>query len=303
MKSDRIRGLLCGLAAALIWGGFPVITRFGAVRAGVDMYDITFIRFTVATLVTLPALFRSDRPSWQLTALMTIGLGTPYILVVSNGLTRAPAALFAVLTPTTMVLFSAGLGAAFLKERLTFRQGVGIAAIAVGSGLAAVEFMAHEQGIAAAIGLFVAGGFLWAIYTVSVKRSNISAFTATGFVSAASFLIYCPFYLYFRGFELVSHPWQGIVEQAVYQGVLMSVVALYFYSRAVALLGASIGASFAALAPVISTIEAVFLLGEVPSALSALGLAVSVAGVAVVLLAPRNQHVGGLPRQLADASQ
>jgi drug/metabolite transporter (DMT)-like permease len=186
-----------------------------------------------------------------------------------------------------MVMFSAGLGVVLLKEKLTFRQGAGIAAIVVGSGLAAVEFMAHEHGITAAIGLFVAGGFLWAIYTVAVKRSNISAFTATGFVSAASFLIYCPLYLYFRGFELVSHPWQAIVEQAIYQGVLMSVVALYFYSRAVSLLGASIGASFAALAPVISMIEAVFLLGEVPSALSAVGLAVSVVGIAAVLVAPK----------------
>ena len=286
MKSDRIRGLLCGLAAALIWGGFPVITRFGVVRTGLDMYDITFIRFTVAALVTLPTLFRSDRPSWGLTALLTVGLGAPYLLVVSNGLTQAPAALFAVLTPTTMVVFSAGLGTMLLKEKLTSRQGAGIAAIVAGSGIAAAEFMAHEHGVSGAVAWFIAGGFLWAIYTVSVKQSNISALTATGFVSAASFLFYCPLYLYFRGFELVSHPWQAIAGQAIYQGVLMSVVALYFYSRAISLLGASIGASFAALAPVISTIEAVFLLGEVPSALSAAGLAVSVVGIAAVLVAP-----------------
>lgn len=283
MKSDRIRGLLCGLAAALIWGGFPVITRFGVVRTGLDMYDITFIRFTVAALVTLPMLFSSDRPSSGLTALLTAGLGAPYLLVVSNGLTRAPAALFAVLTPTTMVVFSAGLGIMLLKEKLTFRQGAGIAAIVAGSGLAAAEFMAREHAIGGAVAWFIAGGFLWAIYTVSVKQSNISAFTATGYVSAASFVIYCPLYLYFRGFELFSHPWQAIAEQAIYQGVLMSVVALYFYSRAIALLGAAIGASFAALAPVISTIEAVFLLGEAPSALSAVGLAVSVVGIAAVL--------------------
>lgn len=274
------------MAAALIWGGFPVVTRFGTARAGLDMYDITFIRFTVATLVTLPALFRPDRPSWKLTAALTVGLGAPYLLVVSNGLTYAPAALFAVLTPTTMVMFSAGLGAVLLKEKLTFRQRAGIAAIVVGSALAAGQFLAHDHGITAAAGLFVAGGFLWAIYTVAVKRSNVSAFTATGFVSAASFLIYCPLHLYFRGFDLVSHPWQAIAGQAIYQGVLMSVVALYFYSRAVSLLGASIGASFAALAPVISTIEAVFLLGEIPTALSAAGLAVSVVGIAAVLVAP-----------------
>lgn len=295
MKSDRIRGLLCGLAAALIWGGFPVITRFGVVRTGLDMYDITFIRFTVAALVTLPALFRSDRPGWGLTALLTAGLGAPYLLVVGNGLTRAPAALFAVLTPTTMVVFSAGLGILLLKEKLTFRQGAGIVAIVAGSGVAAAQFMAREHGIGGAVAWFVAGGLLWAIYTVSVKQSKISAFTATGYVSAASFAIYCPLYLYFRGFELASHPWQAIAGQAIYQGVLMSVVALYFYSRAISLLGAAIGASFAALAPVISTIEAVFLLGEAPSMLSAVGLIVSVVGIAAVLVGPGHSR-GESPR-------
>ena len=288
MKSDRLRGLLCGLAAALIWGGFPVITRYGTARAGLDMYDITFIRFTVAMFVTLPALVRSDRPSWKLIAALTVGLGAPFILIVSNGLTRAPAALFAALTPTTMVMFSAGLGVLLLKEKLTFRQGAGIAAIVAGSVLAAVQFLTDDQGIAIAAGLFVAGGFLWAIYTVSVKRSNVSAFTATGFVSAASFFIYCPLFLYFKGFEFVSHPWQAIIGQVLYQGVLMSVVALYCYSRAVSILGASIGACFAALAPVITTIEAVFLLGEMPPALSAVGLAVSVMGIAAVVLVPKS---------------
>ncbi|HEY6924262.1 MAG TPA: DMT family transporter [Steroidobacteraceae bacterium] len=283
MKSDRIRGLLCGLTAALIWGGFPVITRFGALRSGLDVYDITFIRFTVAALVTAPALFRSDRPSWKLTAVLTFGLGAPYLLVVGNALTRAPVALFAQLTPTTMIMFSAGLGTVFLRERLTSRQGAGVAAITVGSSLAAVEFLTNNHGITSAVGQFVAGGFLWAIYTVAVKRSHISAFTATSCVSAASFLIYCPLYLYFKGLETVSHPSLALAEQALYQGVLMSVVALYFYSRAVSLLGASIGASFAALAPVISTIEAVLLLSERPSALSIVGLAVSVLGIAAVL--------------------
>ncbi|WP_375412442.1 DMT family transporter [uncultured Bradyrhizobium sp.] len=286
MKSDRIRGLLCGLVAAVVWGGFPVITRFGVVRTSLDMYDITFIRFTIATLVTLPALFRSDRPSLKLTALLTVGLGAPYLLVVGYGLTRAPAALFAVLTPTTMVMFSAFLGTMLLKVFIVFWKSDLLSYLVVGSGVAATEFMAQGDGIASAVGWFITGGFLWAIYTVAVKQSNISAFTATGFVSAASFLIYCPLYLYFRGFELVSHPWQAIVGQVIYQGILMSVVALYFYSRAISLLGAAIGASFAALAPVISTIEAVFLLDEIPSALSAGGLAVSVLGVAAVLMTP-----------------
>lgn len=289
MQSGRMSGLLCGLAAALIWGGFPVITRFGATRAGLDMYDITFIRFSVASLLTFPVLLRSKRPSWRLTATLTLGIGAPYILVVSDGLTHAPVALFAVLTPGIMVMFSTGLGAFLLKERLSLRQGAGIVAIVVGSALVTLEYLLLSPSIAIPAGLFVLGGFLWAVYTVSAKQSHINAITATATVSVASILGYAPVYFYLKGFELLRSPWSSILEQAIYQGVLVSVVALYFYSKAVSLLGATIGASFAALVPVLATIEAALLLGELPSSASIIGLAISVVGIAAVLAAPKSR--------------
>ncbi len=90
MTSKRMAGLLYGLGAAVIWGGFPVMTRFGVTSSGLDMYDVTFIRFAVASLLTFPVLIKARWPDWRVTGLLTLGIGAPYILVVSDGLARAP---------------------------------------------------------------------------------------------------------------------------------------------------------------------------------------------------------------------
>ena len=39
------------------------------------MYGVTFIQFAVSTLIPLPALFRSDRHGWDLTAMLTVRTG------------------------------------------------------------------------------------------------------------------------------------------------------------------------------------------------------------------------------------
>lgn len=285
MTSKRMAGLLYGLGAAVIWGGFPVMTRFGVTSSGLDMYDVTFIRFAVASLLTFPVLIKARWPDWRVTGLLTLGIGAPYILVVSDGLARAPVALFAVLTPTSMVLFSACLGAWILGDRLGRWQLGGIAAICVGSTIAATALTGHA-GSPAALGLFVVGGALWAIYTVVAKAAGLDAWVATAAVSTTSMIAYGLPYLIIRGGAFLDHPWPGVIGQALYQGALVSVVALFCYSKAVQLLGASVGACFAALVPAMAMVGGVVLLGEVPAPLSALGLAVSTLGIGAVLLAP-----------------
>ncbi len=294
MKSERLAGLLYGLGAAVIWGGFPVVTRFGVTNSGLDMYDVTFIRFAVASLLTFPVLVKGRWPDWRVTGLLTLGIGAPYILVVSDGLARAPVALFAVLTPTSMVLFSACLGSWALGDRLGRWQLGGIAAICIGSTIAATALTGF-RGSSSALGLFIAGGALWALYTVVAKGAGLNAWVATAAVSATSMVAYGLPYLTIRGFAFLDHPWQGLVVQALYQGALVSVVALFCYSKAVLLLGASIGACFAALVPAMAMVGGLLLLGEVPSPVSALGLGISTLGIGAVLLAPSRSTEASRP--------
>jgi drug/metabolite transporter (DMT)-like permease len=73
-----------------------------------------------------------------------------------------------------------------------------------------------------------------------------------------------------------------VALQAVVQGLLTAIVALLLYGRMVSILGASGGAAFVALTPVMTALLAIPILGEWPSAIDCMAIALISIGVYVV---------------------
>jgi drug/metabolite transporter (DMT)-like permease len=71
----------------------------------------------------------------------------------------------------------------------------------------------------------------------------------------------------------------GTAIQAIFQGVLVTIVSVVLYGRAVATLGASGGAAFGALVPALSALLAIALLGEWPGETDWGGIVLISAGV------------------------
>ncbi len=285
----RLAGIGCGLLAALIWGGFPVMTRLGVARSALDAYDVTFLRFAASGLLLLPVLLRRGLGGLGAgpVALMVAGIGAPYMLVIAAGLTRAPVGLFAALTPGSMIAFSAILGVLAIGERPSGRRLAGLLLILAGIVVTGSADLPGSGG--SAVALFLLGGLLWAVYTVTTRACAVEPLRATAIVSVVSAALYAPAYLAVRGGALLAMPLPEVAAQAVYQGVLVSVAALYFYSKSVALLGPTVGASFAALVPVLAVLEASLLLGESPPASSLAGLVVVTLGMATILAGSRRE--------------
>ena len=65
-----------------------------------------------------------------------------------------------------------------------------------------------------------------------------------------------------HGTRLAQIPIADIAIRTIFQGVLVSIVSLLLYGRAVAILGASGGAAFGALVPALSALLAIPLLDE-----------------------------------------
>jgi drug/metabolite transporter (DMT)-like permease len=296
--NDRLTGIVYGLLAALVWGGFPVVTRLGVTHSALDSYDIAFIRFVVAGTLLLPVLLRRGLGGARVgaAALMVAGVGAPYILVVATALSHAPVGYFA-LTPGSMIAFTAVLARGFANERLRPMQKLGILIVLIGMALAASTALSGAGG-SLAILLFVLGGLLWAIYNITTKLSAVSALQATAIVSVGSALLYVPGYLASRGLALAHAPVGAIAIQAFYQGVMVSILGLYFFSKAVSILGPALGATFAALVPLLATVEAALLLGERPPLVALAGIVVVTAGMITSLIRPR---AGARPAAVAPA--
>lgn len=289
---NRALGLLCGLAVALIWSGWAVATRF-AVTTNLAPPDVTFLRFGVSAVFLWPVLFRS-RPDFRRIGVarllvMVVGAGAPFMLLTSIGMRFAPASHVATLMIGVMPIFVALLSTQLLGERFGRSQLLGIAIVVAG-----VAAIGGESLITNRVGgewrgdlLFLLSGLLFASYTVAQRRSGISSWQATALVNVTSCVIFTPIYFIWFQPNIFSAARHVVVFQAIAQGIGVAIAGLYFYSEAVRRLGATRAAMFGALVPALAILIGIPALGEFPSWIAAMGMALAMAGVLLVVVGAR----------------
>jgi drug/metabolite transporter (DMT)-like permease len=123
--------------------------------------------------------------------------------------------------------------------------------------------------------LFLCAAFLTACFTVLMRRSRLDPLHAAALVATGSMVIYLPFYLAMSTDHLARIPLPDLAAQLIFQGIFVTVVGVVLYGRAVNMLGASRGAAFGALVPVLSGVFAIPLLGEWPGAAGWIGIVLS----------------------------
>jgi drug/metabolite transporter (DMT)-like permease len=267
-------GALFGVAAVCVWATWIAVTRLG-VTTTLSVYDLTMLRFGAAGALLLPVVLRKGLAlerlgPWRLLALIC-GAGAPYVLVAASGLRLAPAAHAGALLPGAMPMFVAALAAVLTKERFSASRKLGYALIA--AGVAAI-LLATAPLADGALGhmLLLTAAFIWACYAIVLRAARIDSLHAAALVASGSLVLYLPVYFALFGLRAFDAPLHDILFQTLFQGVLVSIVALYFFGKAIELLGASAGAAFAALTPPMAALLAVPILGEIPSPIEAAAL-------------------------------
>jgi drug/metabolite transporter (DMT)-like permease len=208
------------------------------------------------------------------------GLGAPYALVAAAGLRFAPAHDQGALNPGCMPLFVALIAAIVLGEKLSTAQKLGLWLILAGA-LIIVGWHAAAWSTSRTFGdaLFLCAAFLSACFTVVMRQAKLAPLHAAALVSTGSLVIYLPIYLALYGTRLAQMALADLTVQAMFQSVLVTIVSLLLYGRAVAILGASGGAAFGALVPALSALFAIPLLGEWPNETDWVGIVLISAGV------------------------
>jgi drug/metabolite transporter (DMT)-like permease len=297
--SNYLKGAVYGVAAVAIWAGWSVMTRL-AVTTSLDAWDITALRYGVAGLILVPVLLQRglarDRLGWLGLALFIAGQGAPYALVAASGLRFAPARDQGALNPGCMPLFVALIAATALREKLSTARKLGLSLILCGA-LVIISSPGAAWSASRTLGdsLFLVAAFLTAGFTVVMRQAELAPLHTAALVSTGSLAIYLPIYFALYGTRLTQLPLAEFAVQAIFQGVVVTIVALLLYSRAVAILGAPEGAAFGALVPALSALFAIPFLGEWPSATDWVAIALISAGVYLASGAPLPSRVGFRP--------
>jgi drug/metabolite transporter (DMT)-like permease len=283
--ANYARGALFGLAAVSIWAGNIVVAGLG-LRSSLTPWDITAIRFAVAGLVLLPILMRRglalDRLGWLGVAALVLG-GAPTVMLANAGLLFAPASHAGALFPGVMPLMVAVLAAVILKEAFTPQKKAGFVLIATGV-VGIVWGSGGTIGTTQNIGhlFFLGAALAFACYTVAMRRARLDGLHAAAISAVGSMLIYMPPYSILAGSGIFDASPGAIALQALVQGLLTAVFSYVAYGLAVGILGASSGAAFAASCPAMTAFMAIPILGEWPSAIDWIAIALISIGVYVV---------------------
>lgn len=285
---DRLKGFLYAGCVVVLFSGFVVVSRMGFSTA-LTVPDIAALRFGLGGLILSPILMRYGRNGLRLreaVALAVLG-GLGFALFAYAGFALAPAAHGAVLLHGTLSLTTAFLIFTFDGKAPSRGRSMSLAVIV--SGIAA---MAWDGFANASSSLFVGDAFLllasgcWSGYGLYVRRLGRPAVGAAAMVAAISALMFLPVYLLLPGKMLLKAQWSELLLQGIFQGVLVGVISIFVYTRAVTLLGASRVSLFTATVPIITILAAFILLGEVPSASSSIGVILVTVGMMIALRYP-----------------
>jgi drug/metabolite transporter (DMT)-like permease len=218
-------------------------------------------------------------------ALLVIGGGLPFGLLVLAGAQWAPASHMGIFMAGSLPLFTA-IGARLqggqeghMGHKIGGMRLLGLGCIALGMALfAAGSFRSGSLDWRGDL-LFLAAAMLWAAHSLAFARCGLTPWQGAAFVNGWSALLLLPLVAIAGAPRLLSAPWADIALQAAGQGVGAGLLGLVVYMVAVARLGAARASLSAALVPVLTTLGAAWWMNEPVTGAVLLALALVVPGV------------------------
>ena len=284
---------LAPLAAAALWGGLYVVSRWGF--ESIPPVTLAFLRVAVGAAALL-AVVRWRYPRRQfarrdligfaiLGAVITVSLSTQFLGTALT--TASQGSLITVLTPIFTIL----LGVTLLGERLTGRRVAGIAAATAGTVVVlSGQYDPSELAGAAAggIGLLLVASATWALYTVRGKPlidrySALETATYSTLAAVPMLAALVPLELAATDASLrAATPTAELVAAVLYLGLFGTAAAWYLWYKGMEYVDASVISVFFFAQPVVGGLLGATLLGESLGSRFVLGGAVMAAGVYVV---------------------
>jgi drug/metabolite transporter (DMT)-like permease len=254
------------------------------VTTSLNAYDLTMLRFGVAAIVLAPVIARHGigrpaLPFWGAIAMVVL-FGAPYIILLSLAMKTAPAAAAGALNAGVMAIASVAIGAIFFANKMDAPRFAGLLITAIGI----IAFTWAGGSLKLGHVILVGTGLMWALYAAIVRYFAVSALNATAIVAVGSAVLFAPFYVAVLPKTISLAPLTDIVTQAVFQGIFVSVAAVYAFNRSAECLGPVAGAVLPALIPVVTFGLGVIALGESANLRAFTATLMVTAGLSLILI-------------------
>ncbi|CAA6822331.1 MAG: Unknown protein, partial [uncultured Thiotrichaceae bacterium] len=242
----QIFAVILGLISALIWGAHSSVSML-AINQGWTSLDLTATRVAGGLLVALPWFAwryqQSATIPWKRALALTCFAGVPFSLINIAGLQFAPithgGAISLGLAPVLTGLLSKPLLGVSISRDHWLALGLivpGVAAIWLGTSIS----WAYALGDLC----FLIGATLWALYAIYLRKWGIKPAEAAFYITLGS-APYLVWYVLAADWPDSTPDMLGL--QLLYQGLIVGVLAIFFYGKTVSILGPQLGTLFSAL--------------------------------------------------------
>ena len=281
------------LVVSLIWGGNFSVSKFALIQLG----PLTFsaLRFSAAAVLLLLVARKAGvltplprRTFWGLVGLGVLG-NTFYQAVFMTGLSLTSVTNSAMIVASLPVIVAL-LGTLLRIERATPAMWLGVVLATSGVALVVSARGVHFHAGSFRGDLLVLFAIVcWACYTVGVRRigAGVDALQITVITTVAG----TPGLLLLGAPGLLRQDWSAISPKTwyamAYAALLALVLCYILYNRAVQGIGTARTAIYNCLVPLVAMVIAGLTLGEVPTALQFLGVALVIGGVLVSITTKR----------------
>jgi drug/metabolite transporter (DMT)-like permease len=172
-SNGRTLGLLSAAGVFCIWSGFLVFSRAG-VQSGLTPFDLTALRFLVASALILPfaiAWWPRHLPLRATLSMSIFGPGALYSVLMYFGLKNSSAAYGGVFANGTLPVFTILLGFFFVRQVPSRRQLIAVLILVVGAVLIGVPGLSTGgNSVVSAIAFFLAASAVLSVYFLGVKH-------------------------------------------------------------------------------------------------------------------------------------
>lgn len=275
---NNLKAYLCCIFIVLVWSGWITISRYG-VHTALQPADITLLRYLTAMACVSPLIVRYDwsKYRWHQYLAVGLGIGFPYTLVTFYGLRAIKAAHAGVLVNGMLPVLGAVAAWYLLRQRVSLVRYSAIALIFISNLIMAggdTFSLNHSGGLL----LLLTAAVLYIIHMTGVKLWNFGWRDSLVVVSTVNAVLFFPLWFFLPSALFKARP-VDIISQAVYQGVLVNVIALMCATYAIGRLGTITVSIFMSFVPVTTALLAWLLLGESLNGFEICGIAGCSAGL------------------------
>ena len=281
---SQLTGYAAAWSIVFVWSFWLIVSRVAS-DSGLTIYDLTALRYGLASLVALPlCLYYKAWRGLRLiqVAVVSFILGPIYILCVFSGFLYAPAAHGGIFMNGVLPLVSMVFGLILFRAVPGARQLLGAALILVSAVVLAWDGTATTSPDAwKGDLLFFIGALFFSSYVILSEHWKISSIQIIFCGTVVNAVLYLPVWALWLPSGLADAPLQPLLLQAVYQGFVPNLVGLLLIAHASRTIGNGNTSSILAAVPGGGGLLGALILGENLSLLSILALVLLTVGLLI----------------------